>query len=106
VTLARVEIPRATPPLEAAPAVFEPVEEALAVPLAEADTLVGMTLVMPMLRTMEFFSVGLIVHVYLSVVDETNDLDVLRCADIMNTLDGTVVNETSAVGGRCPQAKI
>jgi hypothetical protein len=80
VTLARVEIPKATPPLEATPAVFEPVEEALVVPLDEADTLVGMTVVMPMLRTVEFFSVVLIVHVNLSVVDETNDLEVLRCA--------------------------
>lgn len=53
-TLARVEIPKATPPLEAAPAVFEPVEEALAVPLAEADTLVGVTVVRPMLRAVEF----------------------------------------------------
>jgi len=52
VTPARVETPRATaPPLwvaAAAPAVFEPVEEALAVaPLAEAETPVGVTVARP-----------------------------------------------------------
>jgi len=49
----------------------------------------------------EFSSIVLSVHVNLSLVDKTSDLNVLRCDEILNTLKGTIGNETSAVTRLC-----
>lgn len=74
----------------------------------------------------EFSSVVVSIHVNLSLVDETSDLNVLGRNEVLNTLEGTVGNEASAVArlcapcnfllfsiadgrvgaGRCPQAKV
>lgn len=49
----------------------------------------------------EFSSVVVNIHVDLSLVDEPSDLDVLGCNEVLDTLEGTVGNEASAVARLC-----